>query len=410
MHKVHLYSILNSLSTAIDLAESTANLELNNTLFNNKALNNKHVYVNHSKRTCYIAMKLAENINKDPEFTKKVYESSILHDIGITASFSDSHFVKNAIFEHCKKGSELISRLPLEEGLSDILLYHHENYDGSEYFGLKGEEIPLISQIIRLADLFELNYSDSIPNYFQREHILNFIRSNKGTIFSPAIVDVFEDVQKYDAFWWDVENISYEADIIKKARPAVMTEITLDVVKDISLVFSDIIDRRSEFTYEHSRNLSKLIIDISNYMNYDKEKKTSFEIAALLHDIGKLSVPNSILDKNGKLDSIELTIMKGHTYYTRFILSKLEGFEEITNWAANHHEKLNGSGYPLGLKGDSLSFEERVMATCDIYEALASKRPYKKAMDKSQVFSILSNMAEDGQLCKNSIELLKKIV
>ncbi|WDC84685.1 HD domain-containing protein [Caloramator sp. mosi_1] len=131
------------------------------------------------------------------------------------------------------------------------------------------------------------------------------------------------------------------------------------------------------------------------------------EIAALLHDIGKLSIPNSILDKNGKLTPDEMQIMRSHTYYTRFILSKIEGFEEITEWASNHHEKLNGRGYPLGLVADELSLESRIMAICDIYEALTADRPYRAGMRPEDAFKIIETMIEAGEVCNKAFNIVK---
>lgn len=131
------------------------------------------------------------------------------------------------------------------------------------------------------------------------------------------------------------------------------------------------------------------------------------EIAALLHDIGKLSIPNCILDKNGKLTSEEMRIMRSHTYYTRLILSKIDGFEDITDWASNHHEKLNGKGYPLGLSEEEISLESRIMAICDIYEALTADRPYRQGMSMENAFKIIETMVKSGEICGKTFNLVK---
>lgn len=145
-------------------------------------------------------------------------------------------------------------------------------------------------------------------------------------------------------------------------------------------------------------------------MNFVEDKKIKFEIAALMHDVGKLAIPNSILNKNGSLNPKEVQIIKSHTYYTRLILSRIRGFEDITNWAANHHEKLNGKGYPLGLYGDRLSIDERIMAVCDIYEALTSDRPYRDGLPKERAIDILQRMVDNGEICAIALEYLKKVI
>ncbi|WDU84594.1 HD-GYP domain-containing protein [Caloramator sp. Dgby_cultured_2] len=133
-------------------------------------------------------------------------------------------------------------------------------------------------------------------------------------------------------------------------------------------------------------------------------------MAALLHDAGKLAIPNSILNKNGALDSREINIIKSHTYYTRLILSRVKGLEDITNWAANHHEKLDGSGYPLGLDKEGLSLEERIMAVCDIYEALTADRPYRKGLQKDKAISIIQSMVDKGEICSTALKYLKEVI
>jgi len=144
---------------------------------------------------------------------------------------------------------------------------------------------------------------------------------------------------------------------------------------------------------------------MTEFYKFDHKDKMTFLIAASLHDIGKLAISNKLLDKNGKLTYKEMEIMKSHVYYTRKALSRIVGFEEITNWASNHHEKLNGKGYPLGLNADQLTLESRVLAIADIFEALtASDRPYKEPKTLSQSIKILSFMVKDqhldADLCK----------
>ena len=97
-----------------------------------------------------------------------------------------------------------------------------------------------------------------------------------------------------------------------------------------------------------------------------------------MHDIGKLIVSNDILEKPGKLTEYEFAEMKDHAAATYRILSKIKGIPDIVEWAANHHEKLNGKGYPRALSEKDLSFEEQLMACIDIYQALTEKRPMRK--------------------------------
>ena len=119
-------------------------------------------------------------------------------------------------------------------------------------------------------------------------------------------------------------------------------------------------------------------------------------IAADLHDLGKLAIPNSILDKPSGLTRKEFQIIQAHPFYTRRILEKIDGFDDITDWAANHHEKLDGSGYPYGLDKNDLDFNSRILACVDIYQALTEDRPYRKGMSHKDAIKIMNNMAREG--------------
>jgi HD-GYP domain-containing protein (c-di-GMP phosphodiesterase class II) len=112
----------------------------------------------------------------------------------------------------------------------------------------------------------------------------------------------------------------------------------------------------------------------------------------LLHDIGKLGVSNSILDKPGKLDPDEWEAMKMHAAYTEMILSRIAAFGDLAAIAGAHHERLDGKGYPHGLKGDQIALETRVITTADIFDALTADRPYRAAMPITKALSVMSEM------------------
>ena len=133
-------------------------------------------------------------------------------------------------------------------------------------------------------------------------------------------------------------------------------------------------------------------------MGFKQETSEKMYLAGALHDIGKVAVGNEILEKPGRLTDEEFTIMKHHAAYTYYILSEIDDFEELRDWAAFHHERLDGTGYPFGRSADELSVPERMMACVDIYQALTESRPYKQGMSHEKTCSILQDMADKGWL------------
>jgi HD-GYP domain-containing protein (c-di-GMP phosphodiesterase class II) len=128
--------------------------------------------------------------------------------------------------------------------------------------------------------------------------------------------------------------------------------------------------------------------------------------AALLHDLGKLSVPNSILDKPGALDPSEWEIMRMHALYTERILEHVKGFEWFAFASASHHERMDGTGYCRGLDGDALPELSRVLAVADVYDALSAPRPYRHALSPEEVFVIMDRDGAKG-FCPSCYDALK---
>jgi HD-GYP domain-containing protein (c-di-GMP phosphodiesterase class II) len=149
---------------------------------------------------------------------------------------------------------------------------------------------------------------------------------------------------------------------------------------------------------------------MAKVIGYDEETSRKIRIAGLLHDLGKLAVPNSILDKPDKLTEEEFMVIKSHTYYTKEILKEIDGIDDIAEWAANHHEKLDGSGYPEGLKGDEIGEIDRHVAVCDMYQALTEDRPYRKGLELKQAIDIIAKSVKDNKVSGESLEILKEVV
>jgi len=130
------------------------------------------------------------------------------------------------------------------------------------------------------------------------------------------------------------------------------------------------------------------------------------EVAGNLHDIGKLAIPNSILDKPGKLTKKEMAVMKSHTYYTYFVINTIGGLQQIAEWAAYHHERLDGSGYLFHCMAGELSTGARILMVADIFTALTEDRPYRKGMSKEGIVQILRELSDGCFLDTRIVNLL----
>ncbi|WP_039657568.1 HD-GYP domain-containing protein [Clostridium tyrobutyricum] len=407
--RISMDKIIRAMSIALDLAQMSSRNSGEKPIIENitNVDYSNHRFMHHSQRTTYIALKIANYLNLSGEEKREIYVVSLLHDIGAANTLTESHYADEFIEKHCIVGANIIKPFPKFRRIPEIILYHHENFDGSGAMGLDGDLIPIESQIIRIADLVELLYKENKPAFKQKDFIIDWVKRETSSIFSHKISEAFLHISSKDIFWFDLENIDFMDIILNREKPKFDIYIDLNNFEIISEIFANIIDSKSSFTAKHSKGIAKLAYEVSRCIGYDCNKCKKMKIAGLLHDIGKLAIPLSILDKKGSLTPEEFEIIKSHVYYTKIILDRIEDIPEISIWASNHHEKLNGRGYPAGLTAESLSQESRILGVCDIYQALTEDRPYRDGLGRERALSIMKDMADNNFICKDALNNLK---
>jgi len=380
-----LNKFLFSISFALDLAETEI----------------KCTSAKHSKRVAYISLQMAKLIGLSEEEKFDLCSYSLLHDNGLIESYcnfanqyenknTEDYFNMINFSEHCIIGENNIKEFPFLTFQENIILYHHENFDGSGLFRKKGDEIPIFAQLISFADILDTNFDLTIIDYDKKEEINRFVLENEEKLFSKDLVSTYKKLANSFLFWGDLEYFD-EVNPLANILPNFEMEVSLESFLLITKIFSKIIDGKSKYTAKHSYDLEEKSLRLVEYFGLDEETKLKIQIASNLHDIGKLGTPNSILDKEGSLSQSELFEIKKHAYLTHSILSKIDNFSDITKWASAHHERLDGSGYPFGLTSNELGLEERIVSCLDFYQALVEDRPYRKSMPHNDAISLLRN-------------------
>lgn len=363
--------------------------------------------VNHSRRVAYISLRIAEKLNLTEAEKSDITAYSIMHDNGLSEEslVTDKNFEKmerlkriETFKAHCSIGENNIKHYPFLSKHKNIIKYHHENYDGSGFYNLKKEQIPILAQIISLADFIDNVYHFEKKD--SKKTIIEYIKKHKQKRYSTNLADSFLEISSHTKFWLDLRNESISYAIGEYIVPN-NQHLTWKEILDITKVFSAIVDSKSKFTARHTSGLMEKAALAADYYKFSQENKIKFIIAASLHDLGKLAISRSILEKNDKLNSREIEIMRTHTYYTKFALKRVEHFKDIKEWAANHHERLNGKGYPEGLEASELDFNSRLMACLDIYQALTEDRPYRDGLPLKKVLNIMNKMAEHKAIDKD---------
>ena len=169
-------------------------------------------------------------------------------------------------------------------------------------------------------------------------------------------------------------------------------------LKDVCLLIAKIVDTYSSFTATHSIMVGEIARQLARWMQLPEPTCQQIQIAGYLHDIGKVYIPLSILEKEGELDDEELSQVREHSYMTGELLSDYSELGDIINWASNHHEKMDGSGYPLHLEKEHLTLADRIISIADIFTALTEDRPYRKGMAWQEALQIMEADVINGAL------------
>ena len=227
-------------------------------------------------------------------------------------------------------------------------------------------------------------------------------RAGEGDSYAPESVRALEALAGDEHIWFDV---AYHPEHI---MDEVMVDINVGVETTMQMarLISMVIDFRSAFTAMHSAGVAASARELAALCGMSELECQMMEIAGNLHDLGKIRTPSEILEKPGKLTGEEFNVIKEHAYFSDVLLSRVRGFEQIGKWAALHHEKLNGRGYPYHLTDTEIPMGAKIMAVADVFSAITEDRPYRKGMPAEKVVAILRENVERGELSDLLVELL----
>lgn len=228
------------------------------------------------------------------------------------------------------------------------------------------------------------------------DELIKYLKSQENKMYSSKLVNTF--IENIDSKYYYQIYHDDTYNLLNTVLPLKEEEYSFKEIKSIVDIFAKIVDYKSEFTKNHSLGVAQKAYEMGHFYQYDESICERLYIAGAFHDIGKMVINNSILEKNTFLTDIEFEKIKSHAYMTNAILKNIKGFEDICKWASNHHEKLNGKGYPLGKQANELDHEDRLLGVLDIFQALREDRPYKKGMEDGQVVSIMSSMIDKNEI------------
>lgn len=372
----------------------------------------------HHLRVAYVASCLAETLGLGLEDTQNALIAGALHDVAAVSCVMRLPLFDEALRYDHDSGpprpgdlhqhgwdAYLLLRdfTPFAEA-AQVIRFHHVNWDFGRGEEFQGAPVPLSSHILRLADRVAVLPDDEQNIWGQVADIRAAVAAGTGRWFKPAVVEAFEAMSEKESFWLDLTSRHKEA-ILKNRFGAPKVRLHLDGLHQLSRIFGKIIDYRSPFTATHSSGVAASSEELATRLGMPRSDRRLIGVAGYLHDIGKLAVPTTLLNKQGKLTPEEMAIVRQHPYYTHQILSMVPGLETVNTWASLHHERLDGTGYPFRTRDIPLG--SRIVAVADIFTAITENRPYRAGMDRAQCLAVLDQLVSEGAIDGDVVAVLR---
>jgi HD-GYP domain-containing protein (c-di-GMP phosphodiesterase class II) len=367
--------------------------------------------IDHQQRVGYIAAETSRQLGFSRKRRLDLVTAAILHDIGLIGVENRIRGLKNKNWEtlpwHSRAGYYLLKQIPLFQHSADIVRYHHTPWDNGRGSENNGNKIPFSSHILVLADSIERMIDRNKYVLDQKDDITSRVRAMSLSKFHPDCVDAFLQISESESFWLDCVSSDIENILTERIDWSYLT-IDKESLESIAKLFAEITDATSAWTATHSKGVATAAVEISKRCKLSPRELSFMCTAGYFHDIGKLTIPSRILDKPGKLSPHERSVLNSHTYYTFHILNTIGGMQQISEWAAFHHERLDGKGYPFQHTGENLTLGARIMAVADVFGALTEDRPYHKAMSQPKVMQILKKLAGSNGLDGDIVDIIEK--
>ncbi|WP_462099672.1 HD-GYP domain-containing protein [Vibrio cholerae] len=372
--------------------------------------------INHGHRVGYMAYSCAKAMEWSEEECQLVFSLGLIHDCGVAQKRDFYNLLENMqpdnVRQHCLRGYELLSHCPPLSLFADAILYHHTPWKDLKNIDIADRDKRFAALIFlsdRIDYLKELYPKDQFGNVTQeaRNQVCLEIGRLSGTLFERDLVREMQNLLEKEFIWFSMDYQHVEA--LGQTLPSIPffeQKLGVDDVMSIAMLMANIVDAKSQFTFYHSQKVAEICQRLAKELGLDPEMQKALYLTGLVHDIGKLHTPEDILHKPSKLNESEYLCIQRHSTDSRYTLQMMFGNSMICEWAGNHHERLDGSGYPRGLQGSEIDLPSRIIAVADVFQALTQARPYRGRMSLKEVMNILSHEVSCGRLDNQVFEVI----
>ena len=353
----------------------------------------------HHARVAWLSLRMAEKLGYDRRTRTRLLTAAILHDIGTVPMKTET---RDLVFEinegpHCRAGWAFCKTAGLPRTICNMVLHHHTPWNAARH-----DDDARLGNLIHLADRLDILLRAQKTEGFAAE-VERLCRQREK--FAPRYLEALHAL----AGDREITEQSGRTQSMLRHLGEIAPQEGLSPQKLLKVcgLFSQIIDSKSPFTATHSSGVAHTARALFRRSGLaDATELSAIFVAGLLHDIGKLAVPSDILEKPAALSPDEFDIIKRHAEVGLQLLGGVPGFACIRNWGGLHHERPDGSGYPLGLSGRSFPLPARIMSVADVFTALTEDRPYREGMPVGEALEIMRDMARRDALDRDMVSLL----
>jgi HD-GYP domain-containing protein (c-di-GMP phosphodiesterase class II) len=343
----------------------------------------------HGPRVGLISKQLGAALGLSGEESSGLFFAAVLADMGMVGLAEDAWevpvptlppAVRARVERHPLRSEEQIASIPHLEALAPLARHHHEWWDGSGYpDGLKGDQIPIGAQILRLADtVVALDSKRPQRSAVSRDEIVEIVEASIGREFGPEVARTYLSLQRGGEIA-EFDAAAYRHTIRSAAEQTLPDDLSALSSAQLLSIVANLIDAKDTYTAGHSGRVAVLAVAVADQLGLPEDMKDTLWSGGYLHDLGKLRVPVRILSKPESLTEDEFRLVQRHPTDGAAILEGIPALRHLTTGARYHHERWDGSGYPEGLKGDRIPLIGQIMAVCDAYDAMTSERAYRES-------------------------------
>ncbi len=361
----------------------------------------------HDKRVGLIAHALAQRLGLPPPAVERLFVAGLLHDCGVSSTFAHDHLVAEDqwgdVDRHCERGAHLLGSLEGLACLAPIVRNHHRPWSSPELSAVPAEA-RTEANLVFLADRLDawVSAGGQPP-----QDALAKARASLGTLFSPALWPAVESLASDRAFWAGIGRARVARRVDEMLATIPFEPLSEKDLRAIPYLMAAIVDAKCPYTAEHSFRVAAIAGRLGEALGLSPPECAELETAGLLHDIGKLAIPDEIVNKRGPLTSLERHVMEEHAARSYDVIMRLPGLERVAELARHHHERTDGRGYPDGIGAPSLPLAARALGTADVFQALTQQRAYRPGKEPAEVRGTLGKARESGWLDGAALDALQ---